>query len=252
MKRILDIKRMGALALGLVAFASGMKAQDKVETTIGADIVNRYYWRGQDLGNVSLQPTLGIGYKGFSLTAWGSIGLNNVTGDNGALKEATKEFDLTLAYETGGFHVGVTDYWFDTPNLKYFAYAAHETSHVFEANVGYDFGPVALNWYTNLAGNDGVLSDEGYDKDARKYASYIEATAPFKLGGCDWEATIGAVPYKTGFYNDANGFAITDVSVKATKDLRITDSFCVPVFAQVAANPSTEKAYFIVGFTLQP
>ena len=36
------------------------------------------------------------------------------------------------------------------------AYSAHQTSHVFEANVGYDFGPHALNWYTNFAGNDGV------------------------------------------------------------------------------------------------
>lgn len=242
--RHIDMKKVGALALGLIAFAPAAMAQDKVETTIAADVVSQYYWRGQDLGSISLQPTLGIGYKGLSLTAWGSVGISEPSD--------TKEFDLTLAYETGGFHIGVTDYWFNSPNEKYFAYKAHETSHVFEANVGYDFGPVALNWYTNFAGNDGVLSDEGYDKDARKYASYIEATAPFKLGGCDWEAAIGAVPYKTGFYSDANGFAVTNVSVKATKDLKITDSFSVPVFAQVAANPSTEKAYFVVGFTLQP
>ena len=129
----------------------------------------------------------------------------------------------------------------------YFAYKAHETSHVFEANVGYDFGPVALNWYTNFAGND------GHNKDGdRAYSSYVEATAPFKLGGCDWEASVGAVPFATSFYGEANGFAVTHVGVKATKDLKITDSFSVPVFAQVAANPSTEKAYLVVGFTLQP
>ena len=118
---------------------------------------------------------------------------------------------------------------------------------MFEANVGYDFGPVALNWYTNFAGNDGYTK-----KGKRAYSSYVEATAPFKLGGCDWEAAVGAVPYATTFYGDASGFAVTNVSVKATKDLKITDSFSVPVFAQVAANPSTEKAYFVVGFTLQP
>ena len=79
---------------------------------------------------------------------------------------------LPLAYETGGFHIGVTDYWFNSPNEKYFAYKAHETSHVFEANVGYDFGPLALNWYTNFAGNDGVNKDGD-----RAYSSYLEATA---------------------------------------------------------------------------
>ena len=246
MKKVLDMKKVGALALGLMAFAPAAMAQDKVETTIAADVVSQYYWRGQELGEISLQPTLGIGYKGLSLTAWGSIGISEPSD--------TKEFDLTLAYEKDGFHIGVTDYWFNSPNEKYFAYKAHETSHVFEANIGYDFGPVALNWYTNFAGNDATIDPETgeYDKDARKYASYVEATAPFKLGGCDWEAAVGAVPYKTGFYSKANGFAVTNVSVKATKDLKITDSFSIPVFAQVAANPSTEKAYFVVGFTLQP
>ena len=128
MKKIFDIKKMGALALGLVAFAPAASAQDEVETTIAADVVNQYYWRGQSLGEVSLQPTLCIGYKGLSLTAWGSVGVSK--------PDDTKEFDLTLAYETGGFHIGVTDYWFNSPNEKYFAYKAHETSHVFEANVG--------------------------------------------------------------------------------------------------------------------
>ena len=125
MKKIFDIKKMGALVLGLVAFAPAAFAQDEVETTIAADVVNQYIWRGQDLGEVSLQPTLGIGYKGLSLTAWGSVGISQ--------PEDAKEFDLTLAYETGGFHIGVTDYWFNSPNEKYFAYKAHETSHVLYA-----------------------------------------------------------------------------------------------------------------------
>ena len=76
MKKIFDIKKMGAIALGLVAFAPAASAQDKVETTIAADVVNQYIWRGQPLGEVSLQPTLGIGYKGLSLTAWGSVGVS--------------------------------------------------------------------------------------------------------------------------------------------------------------------------------
>ena len=88
MKKIFDIKKMGALALGLVAFVPAASAQDEVETSIGADIVSQYYWRGQDLGAISLQPTLGIGYKGLSLTAWGSVGISQ--------PEDTKEFDLTL------------------------------------------------------------------------------------------------------------------------------------------------------------
>ena len=54
--------------MGLVAGATA-HAEDGVETTIAADVVSQYIWRGQDLGNVSLQPTLGIEYKGLSLSA---------------------------------------------------------------------------------------------------------------------------------------------------------------------------------------
>lgn len=235
MKKVRRLFCLAAVCMAAVA----ANAQDKVEGTIATDVVNQYIWRGQDLGDVSVQPTLGVAYKGVSLTAWGNVGLSD--------KDDTKEFDLTLAYTTGGFHIGVTDYWFNSPNDKYFEYAAHKTSHVFEGNIGYDFGPVALNWYTNFAGNDG-LNKSG----DRAYSSYVEATAPFKLASLDWTATVGAVPYDTSFYSRANGFAVTNLGLKASKDIVITKSFSVPVFAGITANPSSQKAYFICGFTLRP
>ena len=156
------MKKIVLLAMGLVMSMTAI-AQDEIETTISGDIVSSYIWRGQDLGNVSLQPTLGIGYKGLSLTAWGNVGLSN--------SEDTKEFDLTLAYTTGGFNIGITDYWFNAgldPDNRYFMYNAHSTNHVFEANIGYDFGFASLQWYTNFAGNDGVNKS-----GKRAYSSYF-------------------------------------------------------------------------------
>lgn len=231
------LRRLSMVALAIIASTTAAKAQDNVETTIGADVVNQYIWRGQELGSVSLQPTLGVAYKGLSLTAWGSIGLSEPSD--------TKEFDITAAYSVGGFNIGVTDYWFNSPSTRYFLYDSHKTSHVFEANIGYDFGPASIQWYTNFAGNDGVNNDGD-----RAYSSYFEVSAPFTFGGCNWTATVGAVPFASSFYSDANGFAVTNVSLKATKELKITDTFSVPVFAGIAANPSTEKAFFIFGLSL--
>ena len=220
-----------------------IESENKIETTISGDIVSSYIWRGQDLGNVSLQPTLGIGYKGLSLTAWGSVGLTN--------SDDTKEFDLTLAYTTGGFNIGITDYWFNAgldPDNRYFMYNAHSTNHVFEANIGYDFGFASLQWYTNFAGNDGVN-----ESGKRAYSSYVEASVPFKLATVDWTATVGVIPYATTFYNEwTSGFSVTNLALKATKDIKITDSFSIPIFGQVVANPRTQKAYLVLGFTLQP
>ena len=234
---------MKKIVLMAMMIATGLSAtaQDEIETTVGADIVNQYIWRGQDLGDVSLQPTLGIGYKGLSLTAWGSVGLSDFLD--------TKEFDLTLAYTVGGFNIGITDYWFDAgldPDGRYFKYDAHGTNHVFEANVGYDFGVASLQAYTNFAGNDGTNKD-----GKRAYSTYVELAAPFKLAAVDWNAAVGVVPFATTSYA-TTGFAVTNVSLKATKDIKVTDSFSIPVFGQVVANPCSQNAYLVFGFTLQP
>lgn len=241
-----DFRRFGIAAIMTMAAATTMTAQDKVEATVSADIVNQYIWRGTECGEVSLQPTLGIGYKGLSLTAWGSTEL----GDFGN----AKEFDLTLSYSIAGFNVGVTDYWFSKnggdPEGRYFMYKSHGTNHMFEANIGYDFGPVAVQWYTYFAGNDYNKYNDNGTID-RAYSSYVEISAPFKLGGCDWKAAVGASPMKTALYGN-DSFAVTNVALTATKDINITPSFSVPVFAGVAANPCSEKAYLLFGFTLRP
>ncbi len=224
------------LAMSMMAFAQG---EDKVETTLGADFVSSYIWRGQDLGSTAVQPTFGVGYKGLSLSAWGSYGLVNPAD--------TKEFDLTLAYTIGGLNIGVSDYWFTTggdPDGRYFRYNAHGTNHVFEANIGYDFGVASLQWFTNFAGNDGVNKDGD-----RAYSSYVEATVPFTLGGVDWAATAGVVPFATDFYG-TTGAAVTNLSLKATKEVKVTDTFRLPVFGQVVANPCSQKAYMVLGVSL--
>ena len=52
------MKKIVLFALGLVAVATA-HAQDekaKVETTVAADFVTNYIWRGLDCGNISVQP----------------------------------------------------------------------------------------------------------------------------------------------------------------------------------------------------
>lgn len=226
--------------MGMVLSSTAL-AQEEIETTISGDVVSSYIWRGQDLGSAAVQPTFGVGYKGLSLTAWGSYGLSN--------KDDVKEFDLTLAYSTGGFNIGITDYWFSAgldPDARYFKYDAHGTNHVFEANIGYDFGVASLQWFTNFAGNDGTNND-----GKRAYSSYVEASVPFKLATVDWTATAGAVPFATTSYG-TSGFAVTNLTLRATKDIRVTDSFSIPIFGQLTGNPCSQKAYLVLGFTLRP
>ena len=223
-----------------IAFPVASMAQDKVETSVGADIVSGYIWRGQNYGGASIQPSLSVAYKGLSLSAWGSVGIDG---------SDAKEIDLTLAYEIGNFSISLTDFWCmpsgeEGEGVKYFNYGAHSTAHVFEAQVGYDFGIFALNWFTNIAGADGVNKD-----GERAYSSYVSLIAPFSLGGLEWEAEVGATPWATDYYANTNGFAVCDLSLGASKEIKITEEYSLPVFAKATFNPASDKAYLTFGIS---
>ncbi|KAA6347761.1 hypothetical protein EZS27_004785 [termite gut metagenome] len=203
------------------------------EVSVGTDVVSNYIWRGTYGGGVSIQPSISVAQSGFSLTAWGSVGLESTD---------TKEFDLTLGYGIGGFSVALTDYWFDTLNNRYFKYAAHSTAHVYEATLGYDFGIFSLSWNTNFAGSDYYTKESS----ERSYSTYAEAVVPFKLGGYDFTAEVGLTPWE-GFYS--NKLNLTNIGLKATKNIVVTESFTIPAFAKVVLNPNSEQAYFVFGIT---
>ena len=213
----------------------GLWAQDQVKAHLGADIVSNYIWRGQDFGDVSLQPELSVAWKGLSLSAWGSVGLSS--------KDDARELDLTLSYENGGLSFGIIDYWDDGNDNSYFYYK-NGTGHAFEGFISYDFGPVSVSWQTYFAGND-------YQVDGKRaYSSYFRLSAPFRLATCDWEAEVGLVPWKSGMY-EVSGFSVTNLSLRATKAIKITPTFELPLFGQVVANPASQNFYFVFGLTLK-
>ena len=232
-----NLKKWALLFLMAIGLPATSMAQDKVEASVGADLVSGYIWRGQDFGGASIQPSISVSYKGLSLSAWGSMGLDNTD---------AKEIDLTLAYETGNFSISLTDFWCipSGEDVKYFQYGAHSTAHVFEAQIGYDFGVFALNWFTNIAGADGVNKD-----GERAYSSYISMIAPFNLGGLEWEAEIGATPWATDYYANTNGFAICDITLSTSKEIKITEEYSLPVFAKATFNPASDKAYLTFGIS---
>jgi len=219
------------------ALSMYVHAQDEINTIAKADILSQYMWRGQEMGATSFQPALGIEWRGFSLVGGANVGISD--------KNDPKELDITAQYTMGNFRFGLVDYWSDSPNKRYLYYDAHSTSHVFEAFVGYDFGVLNASWQTNFAGQDYQVAD-----GKRAYSSYVELTAPFRLASCKWEAQLAFVPWKSDYYN-TTGFAVTNVNLKAVKEIRLTEHFALPVFAQVVANPCSQKTYIVFGLTIE-
>ena len=231
------MKKIGLIVCALVATVAPLHAE--IETSISADVVSEYIFRGNKCGGAAIQPTLGLSAGGFEASLWGTVGIANPAD--------TKEFDLTLSYSIGGASVGVTDYWFSAidggdPYGRYFKYDEKATNHIFEAFIGYDFGFASINWYTNFAGNDFKADGD------RAFSSYCELAAPFSLGGLDWTATLGFVPMESPLYF-ADGFAVTNISLAAEKSLEISSSFSLPVSAGFTFNPCSDAAFLIVGLS---
>ena len=243
MKKIFSkryVSRMVVAASLVMGVTTSANAQSSFGVDLGADLVSGYVWRGvyQAGSGVSVQPSLGLSYKGFSLKAWGST----------SLAEGFKELDLSLGYSVKGFSVGITDYWWAGQGASF--YSDYMNTHLFEATVGYHFGekfPLFLSWSTMFAGNLDKVDGE------RKYSSYVElgydfsiktVVLTFAVGAAPWEAPAWLAPKWGG-----KGFQVSNVSLKASKEIRITKSYALPIFVQAIASPAMDDACLVFGIS---
>ncbi len=243
MKKVYDYTMMRkTIIIALCLFSCmALQAQEKLKAEVSADFVSSYIWRGLELSKAAVQPALTLSYGGLALELWGDYELVS--------PGKYKEFDVTLSYTIGKLNLKLADLWSQgqySTEKRYFYYNAHGSQHQFEAGVGYDFGILSVEWNTLFAGSDGLNKS-----DKRAYTSYFETVVPFRLAGLDWTGTLGIVPYATTIYG-TNGFAVTNVSVRASKDIKVTDTFSIPVFIDVNTNPCLQKAHLVFGFTLRP
>ena len=88
----------------MAAMVTPMYAE--VETSVGADVVSSYIWRGTDCGSAAIQPSLTLETEGFGLSFWGSfLGVytskaNNVT--------TGKIYNTVINREREGAYLGKT------------------------------------------------------------------------------------------------------------------------------------------------
>lgn len=208
-----------------------VEAQEEKRFTVtpSADLVSSYVWRGMYQTGPAFQPGICMSVSGLSLSAWGSTDF-----------DGAKEFDVTLGYEAGGFSIAVTDYWWSGEGARYGRYS---TDHFFEGTVGYNFGdsfPLSLTWNTMFAGGD---KDEDGD---RNFSTYIEAAYSLDIMGVGVTPAIGITPWE-GMYG--SGFGVPSISLKVNKDVRITDSFSLPLFTQAIVSPEHDDVFLVFGIS---
>ena len=185
MKRIIII--LALTLIGVSAFSFKSYAEEKESNfsfEVGADVVSNYLWRGQNLGGLSIQPSVTLGWKGIYISGWGNIGA-----DNWKFNYLNPELDVTIGYDNYGLKLDLTHlyYFYGDKYFKGLGDANNEYSaSTIEVHAGIDVGewasivPLTVDWYTTVLGYDPVLDENGNvvlnenGNAKRAYSTYIE------------------------------------------------------------------------------
>jgi hypothetical protein len=126
------------------------------QVDLGADVVSRYVWRGQDVGNsASVQPSLSYSLGSFTAGVWGSYALT-------ASGAGFNENDLYLSYSFEPFNFTLTDYYYPENN-NMFEFSPDSGYHVLELGLGYSYHKVRLLFAVNLLGD---LNDQSNSRNS--------------------------------------------------------------------------------------
>jgi hypothetical protein len=225
-----------------------IKAQEVAPASpfkITADLVSSYVWRGvlsTATPTPNIQPTFAFVKGNLEVGAWGSSDFNG----------SYKEVDLYASYTVKQLKFTVTDYdW----NFKthYFNYKKKETDHIFEGSVAYsgpESFPLSIAANVMFAGADKKFDTNlnAIDPNKQAYSTYIEFGYAFK----NFSPFLGITP-SDGYYGDGyggiKGFGVVNLGITATKTLKITDSFSLPLKATLGFNPQKEDVYLVFGIT---
>ena len=218
------------------------ESEKRVKVTGGAEMVSSFIWRGHYCGGASVQPSMTLASGNFGFEAWGSTPFSG----NGE-----KEIDLSIYFETNGFKMGVTDYWWPGEGIfRYFNYKKGETDHLFEANLSYTLPfekfPLTVSWNTMFYG------DDCKENEKRNYSSYIELSYPFSIMNVDMSISAGVLPWASPILlpKEHCGFNLTNLMISAEKELPITGKFSLPLFTQLIFNPALGDAFIVFGLSL--
>ncbi len=216
---------MGAGALPCVA--ANEEGKDLgLSFEVGADVVSSYIWRGQNLGGLSIQPSVTLAWKGLFVSGWGNIGA-----DNWKFQDINPEMDWTVGFDRWGINVDVTHYYY-FGGEKFLLRGDYDMTleenaslSTLEAHAGFHLGdivekvPLSIDWYTTVLGGDSYKDENNQLK--RAYSTYVEVGYDFVLPlGTVIGARVGLTPWLGAYsgyqevWTNAGTVAITNVNLR--------------------------------------
>ena len=210
---------LSILALAALISVSGSKeASAQLGVSTGVDLVSTYVWRGVAYSGPSWQPYVEAAAGDLTVGAWGSQGYDGF-----------QEMDLYASFSLGDLSIGLTDYYY--PGSDYL----DGDSHAFEVNLGYSLGSLSIgaNYILNEAAGAGSAGGDMYFE-----LGYSGSAADIFVGAGD------------GWHSSTGDFGLVNIGVTKSKELKITESFSLPISGAVIFNPDSEQLYILAGISL--
>lgn len=234
-----------SLLSSLSIYAQQDSAKGKSPLSINCDLMSRYVWRGTDFGKTpSIQPKIEYSNNGLTVGAWGAFATTT---------SAEQETDLYVGYTflNDMLSVNLTDYFVvaDFDSVNYFEYDKNKTSHIFELSAsfnGTESLPLSVLIATNLYGNDARRYDAN-GKYKIQYSTYAEFSYKFNHFDVFMGLNLTDPKDEIGYYGD--NYGVVNLGITASKDMKITNKFSVPLTVSLITNPQAEKIYFVAGIS---
>ena len=227
------------MVIGLTIAAT---AKDGIAVNTSLDLYSRYIWRGLELGNTpSIQPALSVSCGGFELGTWGAYSLSNNA-------FAADEIDFWMSY-THKFKSGVsitaiaTDYYFPMAGVKFFNFNNHDAlepgAHTLEMGLsitGPESFPLTLSGYAN------VHNDAGNN-------TYFQLDYPVSVNNTDLSIFCGVAggSKSNPDYYGTEKLAVINLGLSAVREIKLSESFSLPLTVSFILNPKAEIAHLVVG-----
>lgn len=247
------MKKYSFIVLLAIVF-SNLYAQEETgkednPISISCELMSRYVWRGSDFGaSPGIQPGIEYGKSGFTAGACGAYAVKF---------QGYQESDLYLGYTfyKEMFTVLITDYYFqnDLVNQNYFDYKKETTGHVFEVSLTFNRTekfPLSVMIATNVYGADAKKINDDGTTGKNQFSTYAELTYSFKYFDAFIGANLTQVDVdkgETGYYGNYSG--VVNMGITATKKIKITKDYKLPLTLSIITNPQAEKIYFVAGFS---
>lgn len=239
------------LILILVGLAPAAMAEDGLEVNTGVDMYNRYVWRGLDIAATpSVQPSFSLSTNGFEFGLWGAYTLSNQASES---DEIDFWFAYTFELDNGAAITALaTDYYFPNAGIRFFNFNNYDATydngdpnpgaHTIElgaAFAGTESFPITLSGFIN------VHNDAGNN-------IYLQVDYPFNVNGTELDLFCGITPgskENPGYYGTDN-LQMINLGVATSRDIKVSESFTLPLNVAFTINPNAEITYLLVGISL--